>query len=83
MNVMQGWFVRFVVSARVQSWAGYLGRGGGIRGGGQGMGGLISACACFLIAIAGVFLSGGGTGRWAKSPLKFEISLMFPCFLGS
>lgn len=62
---------------------GVFGPGWGDPWGGQGMGGLISACACFLIAIAGVFLSGGEIGRWAKSPLRFGISLMFPCFLGS
>ena len=49
---------------------------------GQGKRSLISTFACFLTATASV-ISGRGTGRWAMSPLKFKIFLIFPCFLRS
>ena len=66
--------------------------GGGIWGGmgasggsGRGKGSLISMIstfACFFTAVAGVWFLGGGTRRWAISPAKFEIFLIFTYFLG-
>ena len=56
--------------------------GGIFGGGGGGLGGLVTAFACYFTAVAGNwFLE--GAGRWAMSPPKFEIFLIFPYFLGS
>ena len=56
---------------------------GGIFGEGWGgLVGLVTTFACYFTAVAGNwFLE--GAGRWAMSPPKFEIFLIFPYFLGS
>ena len=66
----------------LQSWAGYLGRVERSRKAGQGKESLTSTFACFVTAAASL-VSGGRTGRWAMSPLKFKIFIIFPYFLRS
>ena len=56
---------------------------GGSGKAGWDKGSLVSTLARFLAAVAGVRHRGGGTGRWAMSPLKFGISLIFAYFLRS
>ena len=69
---------------------GWFGAGGGSGGAGRGGGGLISTFPCSFAAAGRVWfvcvcvcvLGGGGGGGLAVCPLRFEVFLIFPYFLG-